>query len=132
VADYTAKRVDDMEGLHRGAMRKVRAELGLTSFGVQTIDLPPNSDRHPWHDHGADGQEELYLALRGSGRLEVEGGGVVELFPGETLARVGPLARRRVVAGPEGIRLLIVGGVRGRTFSAREFTELSVSDPRRS
>jgi quercetin dioxygenase-like cupin family protein len=132
VADYTAKRVDDMEGLHRGAMRKVRAELGLTSFGVQAIDLPPNSDRHPWHDHGADGQEELYLALRGSGRLEVEGGGVVELSPGETLARVGPLARRRVVAGPEGIRLLIVGGVPGGAFSAPEFTELSAPDPGRS
>jgi uncharacterized cupin superfamily protein len=71
-------------------MRKVRAELGLTSFGVQTIDMPPSSDRHPWHDHGRDGQEELYVALQGGGTLEVEGVEPVELAPGETLARVGP------------------------------------------
>jgi len=118
-----------MEGLYRGAMRKVRAELGLTSFGVQTIDLPPNSDRHPWHDHKADGQEELYVALRGGGTLEVEGAEPVELAPGETLARVGPGARRRVVAGPNGVRLLVVGGVPGKTFIAKDFTELGAPDP---
>jgi hypothetical protein len=93
-----------MEGLYRGAMRKVRAELGLTSFGVQTIDLPPNSDRHRWHDHKADGQEELYVALRGGGTLEVEGAEPVELAPGETLARVGPSARRRAQRDPSARR----------------------------
>jgi hypothetical protein len=129
VADYTAKRIDEMEGLYRGTMRKVRAELGLTSFGVQTIDLRPNSDRHPWHDHGGDGQEELYLALRGGGTLEVEGAEPVELAPGEALARVGPGVRRRVVAGPNGIRLLIVGGVPGKAFTAKDFTELGAPDP---
>lgn len=30
--DFTAKRVDEMEGLYGGAMRKVRAELGLSSM----------------------------------------------------------------------------------------------------
>lgn len=129
MADCSAKRIDEMEGLYRGSMRKVRAELGLTSFGVQTIDLPPGSDRHPWHDHSDDLQEELYLALRGSGRLEVEGAEPVDLTPGETLARVGPGARRRVVAGPEGIRLLIVGGVPGEAFTAKDFTELGAPDP---
>jgi quercetin dioxygenase-like cupin family protein len=132
VADYTAKRIDQMERLHRGAMRKVRAELGLTSFGVQTIDLPPNSDRHPWHDHSSDGQEELYLALRGSGTLEIEGAEPVQLTPGETLARVGPSARRRVVAGPDGIRLLIVGGVPGNAFTPTDFTQLGAPDPQRA
>lgn len=129
MADCTAKQIDQMEGLYRGAMRKVRAELGLTSFGVQTIDLPPNSDRHPWHDHSSDGQEELYLALRGSGTLEVEGAEPVALRPGQTLARVGPGARRRVVAGPDGVRLLIVGGVPGKAFTATDFTELGAPDP---
>ena len=58
MADATCKRIDEMEATFRGSMRKVRAELGLTSFGVQTIDLPPDSTRHPWHDHAEDGQEE--------------------------------------------------------------------------
>lgn len=129
VPDYTAKRVDDMEGLYRGAMRKVRAELGLSSFGVQTVDLPPSFEGYPWHDHEHDGQEELYLALQGSGVLEVEGGDPVELRPGENLVRVGASARRRVMPGPEGIRLLVVGGVPGSSYAAKDFTELGAPDP---
>jgi uncharacterized cupin superfamily protein len=129
MADYTSKRIDEMEGAFGGAMRKVRAELGLTSFGVQVIDLPPSSDRHPWHDHGVEGQEELYVALRGSAVVEVEGGEPVEIAPGETVVRVGPAARRRVVAGPDGVRVLVIGGVPAAAYTVKEFTELGAPDP---
>jgi uncharacterized cupin superfamily protein len=127
--DYTAKRIDDMEALFRGAMRKVRAELGLTSFGVQTIDLPPHFDGTPWHDHTSDGQEELYIALRGAGWLEIEGGERIELVPDETAVRVGPETRRRLLAGAPGIRVLAVGGVPGSTYVAWDFAELGAPDP---
>jgi quercetin dioxygenase-like cupin family protein len=127
--DYTAKRIDEMEALYRGAMRKVRAELGITSFGVQTIDFPPGFDRTRWHDHAGDGQEELYIALRGDGCLEVEGGERIELVPGETTVRVAPATRRRLLAGPSGMRVLVVGGVPARAFAAKEFTELGAPDP---
>jgi quercetin dioxygenase-like cupin family protein len=132
MADYTVKNVGEMEGLYRGAMRKVRAELGLSSFGVQTIDLPPSFDGYPWHDHTGDGQEELYIALRGSCVLEVEGGEPVELVPDETVVRVGPGARRRLVSGPEGTRVLVVGGVPGKAFTVADFTELGAPDPARA
>ena len=131
MTDYTAKRIDEMEGLYRGAMRKVRAELGLSSFGVQTVDLPPNFDRYPWHDHSEEGQEELYIALRGRATLEFEDGEPVELVPGETVVRVGAETRRQVVAGPEGVRLLVIGGVPGKAFEAKDFTELGALDPGR-
>src|SRR5436190_20215868 len=103
--DVTSKRFDEMEATFRGSMRKVRAELGLTSFGVQTIDLPPDSSRHPWHDHAEDGQEELYIALEASAVLELESG---ERSPLErdSLIRVAPAERRRLPAGPDGMRLL--------------------------
>jgi uncharacterized cupin superfamily protein len=127
--DYAVKRFDDMESLYRGAMRKVRAELGLTSFGVQTIDLPPGFDRVPWHDHTEDGQEELYVALRGEGELEIDGGETVPLVAGETAARVGPATRRRLRAGATGLRVLVVGAVPGEAFSAKDFTELGAADP---
>ena len=71
MADATCKRLDEMEATVRGSMRKIRAELGLTSFGVLTIDLPPDSTPHPWHDHAEDGQEEMYIALEGGGVLEL-------------------------------------------------------------
>ena len=129
MADFSAKRIDDMEGLYGGAMRKVRAELGLSSFGVQTVDLPPNFEGYPWHDHGDDGQEELYAALRGRATLEIEGGGTIELVPGETVVRVGSGTNRRVVTGAEPVRFLIVGGVPGSVYSPAAHTELGAPDP---
>jgi quercetin dioxygenase-like cupin family protein len=127
--DVTVKRIEDMEGLFGGAMRKVRAELRLSSFGVQTVDLPPNFDGYPWHDHAEEGQEELYVALRGDARLEVEGGDTTRLVPGETVVRVGPGERRRVVSGPQGTRVLVVGGVPGAPYKSWAPTELGAPDP---
>jgi uncharacterized cupin superfamily protein len=128
MADATYKRIDDMEATFRGSMRKVRAELGLTSFGVQTLDVPPDSSRHPWHDHVEDGQEEMYLALEGSGALELKSG---ERFPLERdcAIRVGPAERRHVVAGHDGVRVLIVGGTPGRAYDRWKPTELGAPDP---
>jgi len=34
MADVTVKSVEEMEGIFGGAMRRVRASLGLTSFGI--------------------------------------------------------------------------------------------------
>src|SRR5436190_323196 len=48
---YTYKRIDDMEASFQGAFKKVRAELGVSSFGIQVLDLPPNLDAYPEHDH---------------------------------------------------------------------------------
>ena len=67
MADYTVRRIDDMEGIYGGAFKRARAELGVESFGMQVIDFPPNmGDQYPEHDHGEDGQEEVYLPLSGS------------------------------------------------------------------
>ena len=126
--DVTTKPIDEMETSFLGAMRRVRAELGVTSFGVQTIDLPPDFDGYPWHDHAEEGQEELFLALRGGGWLEVESGERYELTP-DLPVRVGPAERRRVVSGPEGIRMIVVGGVPGRAYTVKESSELGAPDP---
>ncbi|HEY6780111.1 MAG TPA: hypothetical protein VI111_04110 [Thermoleophilaceae bacterium] len=127
MATYTVKRIDDMEAIFRGAFKKVRAELGVTAFGLQVIDLPPNADQYPEHDHAEDGQEEVYAVLRGSGELDIDG----ERFPldGDTLANVAPGTKRKVYAGPEGLRVLVIGGVPGAAYEVREFTELGQPDP---
>ena len=105
---------------------QVRVDSGDQS---QTVDLPPDFDGYPWHDHGEEGQEELYVAVRGRATLELDGGETVELAAGENVARVGPGTRRRVVTGPEPVRLLIVGGVPGGAYRAKDFTELGAPDP---
>jgi len=73
MTDYSVKRIDDMEAAYWGSFKRVRAELGLSSFGVQVLDLPPGSEAYPEHDHSEDGQEELYVVLRGGGEIEVAG-----------------------------------------------------------
>ena len=40
MSDYTAKRIDEMEAAYGGGFVKARAELGVTSFGMQVIQMP--------------------------------------------------------------------------------------------
>jgi mannose-6-phosphate isomerase-like protein (cupin superfamily) len=122
MSDYTAKRIDDMEAAFGGGFVKARAELGVTAFGIQVIQLPPNSSDYPEHDHAEDGQEEVFLALSGSGHIEIEGERV-ELGP-DMLVRVGPAAKRKVYSGPDGLRMLALGGAPGETYKVKSFSEL--------
>jgi len=123
MADYSVKRIDDMEATFGGGFKKARAELGVTSFGMQVLDLPPNlSEGYPEHDHAETGQEEVYAVLRGSGRMTV-GGEDVELAP-DVIVRVGPAEKRCIFSGPEGLRILALGGVPGAAYEINPSTEL--------
>ena len=110
-----------MQRAFGGALARVRAELGITAFGVQVVDLPPNSGDLA-HDHQHDGQEELYLLLKGSAEVVVPDG-TVKLDP-ETFVRLGPLVRRRLRSGPQGARVLMIGAVPGQPYVAPANTEL--------
>lgn len=127
MSSYEVKKIDEMEAVYGGAFKRARAELGVESFGMQVIDLPPNYEGYPEHDHSEDGQEEVYLALRGGGEIEIEG----QRFPldGEQLARVAAGTKRKVWPGAEGIRLLIIGGVPGGLYKAPEVSKLGEPDP---
>jgi len=125
MADYTAKRVDEMEAGFGGGFVKARAELGVTSFGVQVIRLPPEFTSYPEHDHVADGQEEVYLALNGAGWIEIDGERV-ELTP-EVLVRVGPTAKRKIYSGPEGVSVLALGAAPGEVYKISANSELGTS-----
>jgi mannose-6-phosphate isomerase-like protein (cupin superfamily) len=125
MSDYTAKRIKDMEAAYGGGFVKVRAELGVTSFGVQVIQLPPDYTDYPLHDHAESGQEEVFTALSGSGWIEIEGERV-DLEP-DVLVRVGPSSKRKVFAGPDGLRMLALGAVPGAAYEINPSTELSGS-----
>ena len=68
-----------------------------------------------------DGSSWFAGPLAGSATL-VAGGERFELRPG-MMARVGPEQRRRILPGPEGIRLVALGGAPG-AFAASAWTEL--------
>ena len=127
VADFSVKKIDEMETTFGGGLRKARAELGVTSVGMSILTLPAGYDRYPDHDHTHDQQEEVYIVLAGSGVLTIEG----EEFAldDETMARVGPGTKRKVVPGPDGVRLLVLGGVPGEAYQPPEWGELGAGQP---
>jgi mannose-6-phosphate isomerase-like protein (cupin superfamily) len=125
MSDYTAKRIGDMEAAFGGGLVKARAELGVTSFGLQVVRLPPNYTDYPEHDHEHDGQEEVYIPIAGSGQIEIEGERL-ELTP-DLLVRVGPGVKRKIYPGPDGLQLIALGGVPGKAYEVSEFTELTAA-----
>jgi mannose-6-phosphate isomerase-like protein (cupin superfamily) len=127
VSGFTVKRIEEMEAIYGGSFKRARAELGIESFGMQVIDMPPNVDAYPEHDHSTDGQEEVYLAINGSGEIEIEG----ERHPldPDTMVRVGPGVKRKVYTGPEPLRLLVIGGCRDKPYEAPEMSKLGSPDP---
>ena len=127
MSDYAVKSIDEMEAVFRGAFKRARAELGVESFGMQIIDMPPNYENYPEHDHEHDKQEEVFLVMRGGGEIEIEG----ERFPLDDnhIARVGVEAKRKIWPGPEGIRLVVLGGIPGASYEAPDITKLGEPDP---
>jgi mannose-6-phosphate isomerase-like protein (cupin superfamily) len=127
-ADVTHAGIDELDtiqGFLEGfTFRRAGAELGVTPFGMSIIDMPPETTAYPEHDHSSEGpgnppahqlgQEEVYIALRGSADVEVDG----HRYPVDAghLIRVGPTARRKILPGPDGIRLLAIGGVPGKAY----------------
>jgi hypothetical protein len=123
MADYTVKKFDEMEPIFGGFFLRARASLGVSSFGMQILNFPPNGGEfYPNHDHAESGQEEVYLVLAGSADFDIEGASV-HAEP-ETAIRVGSATKRHISAGSEGARVLAIGGVPGAAYSAPAFTEL--------
>jgi mannose-6-phosphate isomerase-like protein (cupin superfamily) len=132
MADVTHAKIGEMEaidGFFEGIkFHKAAAGLDISSFGMSIIDLAPGAMDYPEHDHSPEGiggqmfaerpqqldQEEVYVALRGSGTLEADG----ERYPldADHVARVGPDVKRKVTPGPDGIRLLVIGATPGEPY----------------
>jgi mannose-6-phosphate isomerase-like protein (cupin superfamily) len=127
MSSHTVKRIDEMEAIYQGAFKRARAELGVESFGMQVIDMPPNYENYPEHDHTHDNQEEVFITLRGGGQIEIAG----ERHPldADHIARVAPETKRKIWPGPDGIRILVLGGVPGQAYEAPDISKLGEPDP---
>ena len=81
----------------------VALELEKSALSYQRV---PPGYRFPYgHTHKT--QEEVYVVLRGSGRMNV-GGEIVDLAEWDAV-RVPPGTWRGYEAGPQGLELLVVG-----------------------
>jgi uncharacterized cupin superfamily protein len=125
--DVTVKRVEEFDSPNGGGFCRARAGLGVTAFGMQVEQFPPNFERFPEHDHADDGQEEVYTVLAGSATLHV-GGEQIALAPG-VFARVAPHATRKITTGAEPVQLLAIGGTPGAAYVAPPFTEEGAALP---
>lgn len=131
MTDVTVKRIDEMDSLGEGRFRRCRAELGVSSFGFQVFDMPANCDSNPEHAHADmpppfeqanDGQEEVYVPLRGSAVLMADGREFT-IEPG-VMARVGPGQVRKLITKEQPAQVLVIGGIPGKPYAAPEFTEI--------
>lgn len=130
MADVTVKRTADFEAIFGGGFRRVRAGLGVSSFGLAVMDLPANFGDYPDHDQSHDHQEEVYTLLSGRATIRVggEGGEEFELEP-DIWIRVGPAERRKIITGSEPARVLAIGGSPGRPYEPPEFTIEGAAPP---
>jgi uncharacterized cupin superfamily protein len=132
MAEVTRKRIDELDsisGFFEGiTFRRAGADLGVSSFGMSIQELDAGAEDYPEHDHSPEGvggqmfakrpgqlgQEEVYIVLRGSGTLIADG----EQYELDTehVVRVEPEVKRKILPGPEGIRLLALGGVPGSAY----------------
>lgn len=118
---YASSRIEDLPQLWDGFAKLVRQGLGITAFGVQIMDLPPDYSTKS-HDESATGQEELYLALRGSGAVVIDDEDERLALDSDNLAVVRAGTSRTLTSGPEGLRVLCVGGVPGGPYQPPEWT----------
>jgi mannose-6-phosphate isomerase-like protein (cupin superfamily) len=102
---YTKVDSGDVEPIG-GGLRFLRDPLGCEYLGVTVLDADPG-----WtgkgHDHGEDGQEEVYVLVEGSATVTVDGEDV-ELTAGEAV-RVPAEATRRIHNGDTESTFVLVG-----------------------
>jgi hypothetical protein len=97
--------VVDLEQLE-GPMKKVRKALGVRAFGVNYGDLGPGVEGYE-HDEVERNHEEVYVCVRGSGRLRLDDE-EIEVAAGKAV-RVDPAVRRQPIAGDDGLAWVAIG-----------------------
>lgn len=112
MSDYTKTNLRDVENAapkfempEELEARFARRALGGETLGLSLLTLAPGF-RVPFGHRHAE-QEEVYVVVRGSGRVKV-GDEIVELREWDAI-RLGKDAMRQVEAGPDGIEYLAFG-----------------------
>ncbi len=123
MTNINSKTIDELEfytGPHAIPGIRYRSagqQLGVRAWGMNVLDIETGCTGYPEHDHVKDGQEEVYVILRGSGTLKM-GDESLPLFEGQ-MVRVPPDVVRKILPGPQGIRFLALGGTPAKAFEPR-------------
>jgi uncharacterized cupin superfamily protein len=113
----TIRRREDLE--RTGNWLLVRRSLGVDSFGMNLVEIPPG-ERIPEHDETERDQEEVFLVLDGSPSLVVDGREIE--MPAGTFARLDPHLSRTVVNHGEALAsVLIISAPRTSGYQPMEW-----------
>jgi uncharacterized cupin superfamily protein len=112
--------IADLPTIWDGFASLLRAGLGINAFGANIMYLPPDYETTS-HDENDSGQEELYVALHGSGAVVLDDGTRLPL-DFDHVAAVGPHRARALASGPDGMRVLIVGSAPGKGYEPAEWS----------
>jgi uncharacterized cupin superfamily protein len=124
MSEVTVKRIDEVEPYQGpGALEGIEFKplgraLGVTAWGMNVLKIAPGTTTYPEHDHGEDGQEEVYLVLEGSTTLRA-GDEDRRLERGEVV-RVPPGVKRTWKPGEQGVTLLAIGATPGKAYEPRQ------------
>ena len=119
ISGYAAKSIDELPTLWDGFAKLVRGGLDITAFGANIMDLPADYSTTS-HDEVDSGQQELYVALRGSGSVDIEDMRLP--LDADHLVRVDAETARVLTSGPDGLRVLCIGGVPGGAYQAPDWS----------
>jgi hypothetical protein len=119
VSGYAAASVDELPTLWGGFAKLVRAGLDISAFGANIMDLPPDYSTTS-HDEAESGQQELYVALGGSGSVDVDDARLP--LDAEHVVRVDAGTARVLSSGPDGLRVLCIGGVPGGAYEPADWS----------
>ncbi|WP_276272059.1 cupin domain-containing protein [Haloarcula litorea] len=89
-----------------GAMHFLRDPLDCENVGVTIVDCEPGWTGKP-HDHGDNGQEEVYVLVDGAATVTV-GGEAVEMTAGDAL-RIDSASTRQIRNGETESQFVLVG-----------------------
>ena len=96
--------------------RAVGKALGVEAWGMNVLEVDAGCDLYPEHDHVKDGQQEVYVVLRGSATLRTPDG-EQRLSVGD-MALVAPAVTRKLVPGADGVTLLAIGATPGQPYAS--------------
>jgi uncharacterized cupin superfamily protein len=118
-AGYAARALDELPTIWGGFATLVGAGLDITAFGVNVMDLPPDYETST-HDEADTGQQELYVALLGSGAVLIDGR--AHPLDADHVVAVDAGTDRALSSGPDGMRVLCVGGVPGGVYERPDWS----------
>jgi tetratricopeptide (TPR) repeat protein len=117
MSGYEVARLDEIDEITDGRepLRPIRHHFGITSFGINAWTAAAAGDRIiNEHDEADDGNEELYLVIRGRATFELDGERL-EASTG-TFVYVRPGVKRTAFADEPGTTILAAGGVPGQAY----------------